>query len=76
MLCIYLYLLLFQSKPELLFSHIVHFDSLQPKLDGFLRWGGYSEAASFFHTHFPSERVGGRVVVQERASIMSECEVV
>lgn len=62
-----------ETKPELLFSHIVHFDSLQSKLDPFLRWGGYSEVASFFHTHFPSERVGGRVVVQERTSIMSKC---
>ncbi|KAK3920673.1 GPI mannosyltransferase 3 [Frankliniella fusca] len=64
-----------ETRPELLYSHIVHFDTLQTKLDPFLKWGKYSEAASFFHTHFPSERIGGRVVVQERAASLSGCSV-
>lgn len=67
------YFSLFQTKPDLLYSHIVHFDSLHSKLERFLRWGGYSEAVSFFHTHFPSERVGGHVIIQERAAAMIGC---
>ncbi|KAJ1525686.1 hypothetical protein ONE63_008900 [Megalurothrips usitatus] len=62
-----------ETKPELLYSHIVYFDSLQQKLEPFLRWGGYSEVASFFHTHLPTERVGRRVIVQERAASLIGC---
>lgn len=64
-----------ETKPDLLYSHIVHFDVLQSKLDPFLKWGKYSEAASFFHSHFPSERVGSRVVVQERAASLTGCSI-
>ena len=39
------------------------FDELEPKIPDFLKRGGYSECADFFHTHFPEGRISERVKI-------------
>nr|XP_040219650.2 GPI mannosyltransferase 3 [Anopheles coluzzii] len=45
-------------------THVVTFDVLEPQLKDFLSI--YQEKVSFFHTDYPTERVGGFVKVYER----------
>ncbi|XP_072038119.1 GPI mannosyltransferase 3-like [Amphiura filiformis] len=44
-------------------SYLVFFNTLQPKIGGYLKRNVYEKVASFFHTHFPTERVGKHVYV-------------
>uniref|UniRef100_A0A182SM66 Mannosyltransferase n=1 Tax=Anopheles maculatus TaxID=74869 RepID=A0A182SM66_9DIPT len=45
-------------------THLVAFDVLEPEIKDFLSI--YKETASFFHTDYPTGRVGGKVNVYER----------
>jgi phosphatidylinositol glycan class B len=48
-------------------SHLVLYDVLAPKINGFIRKHDYHECARFFHAHLRLERrIGNHVVVQCR----------
>lgn len=49
-------------------THLVMYDTLQPTVAAFIKKGRYVLTGRFFHTHFPSGRMGREVLVYRRSN--------
>lgn len=56
----------YQNSERQLPTHVVYFNVLLGRIAEFLRLGGYTQCAKFFHTHVPEGRVGSHVLVSCR----------